>query len=195
MTKRRNYKGYKVPINYSVSRAILDILLDLGESTTLFASPYQKMKRSFREIKGAPSPPKTWRYNRAIEYLKQREEIKLVEKNNKTFLKLTRKGKVRALMLRLYRDFAIQKEWDGRWRLILWDIPESSAEQRNNVRNLVKGLGFYQLQKSAFITPYPLPVSAVEYLKDSKLLRYIRFLRVDKLENDQVLKKHFQLHG
>lgn len=192
MKKRRNYKSNRLPINYSITRAILDILLDTGNRMPLSGTPFGRSKGSWQTSLGVPeSPP--WRYNRAIEYLKRRSEIKIIEEYNKTFVELTNKGKVRALLFRLYKDFELKKTWDGKWRVIMWDIPESSSLERNKIRRLVKDLGFYQLQKSVFITPYSLPSSAVEYLRESRLLRYIRFLRVDKLEDDRFLKRHYRL--
>jgi len=189
MRKQRGNKNYRLPANYSTVRAVLDILLDLGESITAFDSPYQTMRREWRR----QTRPELvmWRYNRAMQYLKKRGEIAVFEKNNKRFVKLTKKGKVRALLLKLCQDFKRSQVWDGKWRGIIWDIPEKSSKERDKIRRLVKVLGFYPLQKSVFITPYPLPASAVGYLKESGLDRYIRFLRVDKLDNEKSLKKHF----
>lgn len=183
--KRRGNKSYHLPLNYSVTRAILDILLDFGENMPLQGSPWRRMK-------GIPRPPR-WRLNRALAYLEKRGEIKQVERNNKIFLSLTREGKIRALMLSLYRGFEKKSDWDGKWRLIMWDIPEKFSEERNKIRRLVKDLEFYQLQKSVFVTPYPLPDSAIDYLRESELLNYIRLLRVERFENDKFLKKHFKL--
>ena len=181
-----------IPTNYSVTRAVLDILLDFEESTGLFATPYRRTIRGWRKLNGEPEPP-PWRYNRAIKYLKDRAKIKIIKKNNQKFLKLTRTGKLQALLARIDQDFKKHPVWDGKWRLVIWDIPEKSRNDRNRLRQLVKDLDFLQLQKSVFITPYPLPASAVEYLKESKLIRYIRFLRVDKIEDDRYLKKRFAL--
>ena len=38
--------------------------------------------------------------------------------------------------------------WDGRWRLVIFDIPESLREARHHIRRLLKELGFQQLQLS-----------------------------------------------
>ena len=185
-------KKYRFPQNYSLTKTVLDILIDFSERSTLFETPYHHIKRLNRELSGAPEP-QWWRYNRAVEYLAQREQIKLINKNDRLFIKLTQKGKLRGLLARLNRDFQTKPKWDGKWRVIIWDIPEESKQQRNRIRALVKNLGFYQLQKSVFITPYPLPSSAVAFLKESDLLQYIRFMRVDKFDNDRSLKKHFNL--
>lgn len=185
--KQEWLKKRQTPLNYSLRHAILDILYDLGESSVLFGNPRKQLDRWAR---GIPKPPR-WRYNRAIKYLESLGQIKLSSKNDQIFIKLTKKGKLQALLLRMENDFARVRKWDGKWRVIIWDIPESSRKQRNRMRYAVKDLGFYQLQKSVFITPFPLPASAVQYLRESGLLKFIRFLRVDKLDDDRFLKKHF----
>lgn len=188
-TKRKIY----IPYNYSLTKAILDILIDVSEHITLFASPYDKLRLSWKREWGMPKPP-WWRYNRAIKYLEQRGQIEIRQENDEVFVRLTQKGKVEALLNRLQAigNFG-RRSWDGKYRLIIWDIPESSRLQRDQIRWFVKHLGFFQLQRSVFIIPYPLPTEAVKYLKESGLYRYIRFLRVDKIDDDQWLRKHFGL--
>lgn len=185
-------KQKQFPIGYSMSRAILDILLDSGENLPLFQSPYTRMKRSWRKLEGMPEP-KRWRYNRAMRYLEHREQIQILKKNDDLFIKLTEKGKLTVLMSHIRTDFDKHKQWDGKWRLIIWDIPESSSKQRDKIRYFFKQLGFYKLQLSVFVTPHPLPGAAVRYLKISGLFAFLRFLRVDKIDDDTELKKHFQI--
>lgn len=190
--RQRQKINLHIPPNYSIGKAILDILLDWAENTTLFESPYQQIKRLHREMRGIPAPLR-WRYNRAIKYLVSLGQVKTITRNDKTFIKLTEKGKLRALLARLKHNYQKSKKWDGKWRLIIWDIPEASRRQRNQIRHFIKKVGFHQLQKSVFITPYPLPQEAVDYLRESELLGFIRFLRVDKIDDDSFLRNHFKL--
>lgn len=45
--------------------------------------------------------------------------------------------------------------WDGKWRLIAFDIPEAKREARDALRRLIKELGCRQLQRSLWIHPLP----------------------------------------
>jgi len=190
--KRGWEKKNIIPLNYSMTRAILDILIDSSEHITLFETPYQHMKRMWREERGIPEP-KRWRYNRAIRYLERFGQIKVVPRGDKHFVELTKKGKLKVFLEKIHLDIRDLQKWDGKWRLVIWDIPESSRRQRNQIRYFLKKLGFFRLQQSVFITPYPLPQSAVNYLKTSGLIEFMRFLRVDKIDDDAKLKKHFGL--
>ncbi len=127
-----------------------------------------------------------------VYYLSRKGFIKIVDKNNERFLKLTNKGQLEALLAKA-RLREKPQEWDGKWRLIIFDIPEESRQKRNHFRWLLKHNGFYQLQASVFINPYPLNREAVEYLRETGLMHYIRILKVDEMDEDKDLRKHFGL--
>jgi phenylacetic acid degradation operon negative regulatory protein len=48
------------------------------------------------------------------------------------------------------------REWDGRWRLVLFDVPTVQNTHRNRLRRYLRIKGFGYLQKSVWITPDPL---------------------------------------
>ncbi len=73
----------------------------------------------------------------------------------------------------------------------MFDIPESSKSKRSLLRRLLKKNNFCKLQASVYINPYPLNREAVEYLKETGLIEYIRILKVEELDNDiELLKKY-----
>ena len=44
--------------------------------------------------------------------------------------------------------------WDGKWRIVTYDIPEQFAVLRRKVRTVLKRAGFVQLQQSLWIYPH-----------------------------------------
>jgi phenylacetic acid degradation operon negative regulatory protein len=48
------------------------------------------------------------------------------------------------------------RHWDGRWRLVLFDVPESRRVARDRLRRFLQSRGFGYLQNSVWITPDPL---------------------------------------
>lgn len=83
--------------------------------------------------------------------------------------------------------------WDGTWRLVIFDVPEKYRYQRDYLRDLLKGLGFFQLQKSTWITPYPIPEFFASLLEEERIIAYARILHVDEIDYDKDLREHFQL--
>ena len=166
------------------AEAVIRFIDNLKGSRLPIQSPYDHLKK-FSQKFGK------WQYNRVIKRLKENERIRVVEKNGKLFIELTKKGRLTALLGKL--DLNQRKKWDGKWRLMIWDIPESSNKQRDAIRRFVKRLGFHRLQLSVYITPFELPGDAIEYLIESGLRRFIRFLRVDRLDDEHSFKKYFGL--
>src|SRR3989344_8391114 len=166
-----------------------------AEEIILFLQDFDKsrpIQSAYEYLKKRHNKFAKWEYNRVIKRLKHSNRIAIVEKNGKQFLELTKKGKITALLSKLGPQ-SQAKDWDGKWRLMIWDIPESSSSQRNMIRWFVKRLGFFKLQQSVYITPYELSGEAVSYLVESDLWKFIRFLRVDRLDDDRIIRKHFKL--
>jgi phenylacetic acid degradation operon negative regulatory protein len=49
----------------------------------------------------------------------------------------------------------VPTRWDGKWRLILFDIPEAKRVLRDQTRRLIKELHCIQLQQSVWVHPFP----------------------------------------
>ena len=45
------------------------------------------------------------------------------------------------------------REWDGRWRLVLFDVPTAQNSHRKRLRRYLRDKGFGYLQNSVWITP------------------------------------------
>ncbi|KKS87871.1 MAG: hypothetical protein UV62_C0022G0003 [Parcubacteria group bacterium GW2011_GWC1_43_11] len=47
------------------------------------------------------------------------------------------------------------ENWDKKWRLVIFDIPEKKKPAREVLREKLKDLGMKKLQHSIWITPFP----------------------------------------
>lgn len=82
----------------------------------------------------------------ALKRLRENGFIELVDDKQLAF-RLTDSGKDRALWLKM-KD--TNDPWDGRWRLVIWDIPEKRRIVRDLLRYKLKQLGFQRFQKSVW---------------------------------------------
>lgn len=48
------------------------------------------------------------------------------------------------------------RHWDGKWRMVLFDIGEAQSTQRDRLRRYLRDAGFGYLQHSVWISPRPL---------------------------------------
>ncbi len=124
--------------------------------------------------------------------LKRSGYVKRREKNNQSFFHLTPKGKLQVLKY-LHLERLKIKKWDGRWRVIIFDLPETIRKWREYLRNELKNLGFYPLQESVYITPHPVTGELDQLLKEWNLRKYFRYLTVSEIDNEQDLKQVFGL--
>jgi predicted transcriptional regulator len=107
-------------------------------------------------------------------------------------ISLTRKGQLEALLEKARLPVAEQQAWDGKWRMVVFDIPQRAQVIRDRLRDLLKEFGFKALQASVYVYPFALHAEAVQYLKQSGLMRYIRFARVDAFDDDKDLRREFR---
>ena len=82
--------------------------------------------------------------------------------------------------------------WDHKWRVVVFDIPESKRPARNALREKLINLGFYPWQKSFFVHPYSC-LNEIEFLVELFQIRpYVRFFEATKVMNESELQLHFQ---
>lgn len=107
---------------------------------------------------------------------------------------LTHKGEQR--FRKIFIDEVVikkQKKWDGKWRLVMYDLPIRFKKARDAFRWKLKDLGFYQLQKSVWIYPHPSEGELLFVADFFGVRKYIQILEVTNILNDQKAKTYFRL--
>jgi len=101
---------------------------------------------------------------------------------------LTDKGRLRALNSS-FREFSVKKDkWDGKWRMIMFDIPEKCRKGRDALRYRFHVGGFYELQESVFLYPYDCKKEIRDLVEIFKLQKYIRFGLLDCIDDEEKIK-------
>lgn len=116
------------------------------------------------------------------------------DKDGKIKIILTEKGREKALSYRIF-EMEIKKPdaWDKKWRIVVFDIPETQKLKRDIFRMHLRNLHFFELQKSVFVHPYEC-FDEIEYITEYyKLRRYVRFIVAESVDNQLHLKNHFNL--
>ncbi len=95
-------------------------------------------------------------FNRSLKRYENSGLIKSFKKDNKKYYQLTDKGFLKSNEHKIKSRFNLkQKRWDGRWRLVIFDIPEDRKYAREALRRRLKFFKFFPFQKSVFVFPYP----------------------------------------
>lgn len=103
--------------------------------------------------------------SQALKRLREQGFIEKQKSEDRIILKLTELGKDWVLKSQEYSDV----EWDGLWRLVIFDIPESHKKSRNTLRRRLKDWGFTAWQKSVWATKKPLTNAARKLIRDLEI--------------------------
>ena len=128
--------------------------------------------------------------NRSLKGLKEAGLVENLSSDRTKYTRLTNEGKKKANSLKLESDSAIlDPKWDGKWRIILLDLPESRKNERDSLRYLLKKAGFVCLKNSAWISPYPFEHLFENIKKDLGFTTEIIILTTDTI--DSTSEKYF----
>lgn len=90
-----------------------------------------------------------------IRRLEKQEMISCREEKDKTIIEITEKGKRRLLEYDFANLQLKNKKRDGKWRLIIFDIPEGKKRNREAFRQKLVELGCKWVQDSVFACAFP----------------------------------------
>lgn len=80
-------------------------------------------------------------------------------------------------------------KWDGKWYLVVFDIPEKYRRARDNLRRKLYELGFGFIQKSVFISPYNYLSDIKKLAEKNQVQDFIRLMVVTEIDNPKDIVK------
>ncbi|MFA6963513.1 MAG: CRISPR-associated endonuclease Cas2 [Patescibacteria group bacterium] len=110
-------------------------------------------------------------------------------------IKLSENG-LELLRLAQVEDITIAKgkgEWDGFWHLVCYDVPESYKQRRDCFRRKLIESGFYQVQYSLWVIPWPCKEEIAIIAQSLDIAPFVAYLNTDYLPQQQKLLNHFDL--
>ena len=117
-----------------------------------------------------------------------------IKQHGQNSYSLTSKGESRLRTIVIDEiEIKTQRNWDGKWRLVMYDLPIRFRKAREAFRWTLKDFGFFQFQKSAWIYPYPCE-EEIGFLTDFfEINQNIKIATADKIFEDKELKEYFKL--
>lgn len=143
---------------------------------------------------GEKLPPELYSKRQATQAWNGLRRHRFVRRTKSNSYSLTPKGRAK-LEDMIIDEIQIKNlhKWDGRWRLVMYDLPIRFKKAREAFRWKLKDLGFFQFQKSAWAYPYPCATEILFVADFYGVRRYIEILEVGKILDDRKLKAHFNL--
>src|SRR5258706_2778647 len=142
---------------------VKDILLLLGAGTFLTASIIMPglplLAKPFLDAKREKERNEWKKFNswRLKQVLKRLYDKKLVDisygKDDVATVTISDEGRKRLLKYDLDNMKLKDNRWDGKWRIIIYDIFTGKKKEQEFFRRALKKLQFLKLQKSIYLTP------------------------------------------
>lgn len=147
-----------------------------------FAFSYKTMQEVFDRYYGENYKLSTLRKEFSI--LKNKGLINFKTRYHKPVPVISDKGR---LILKTQLPFKKFDAWDNRWRMVIFDIPETQRADRLVLCHKLEELGFGHFQKSAYISPFPLLSTVERFASNLGIRQYIQLLEISKIDNEKRL--------
>jgi DNA-binding transcriptional regulator PaaX len=170
----------KVQREKALPHRILALLLELEETVR---DPYRVM---WERLGDAPSRGQALRV--ALGRLERSGELRRVERGDRVVYELTDGARSRMERYRFSK-----KRWDGKWRMVAFDIPEKQGRARRALRERLLDLGFVQFQESVWIAPFDVLPEVRRLRSDYRIARHVKLLTVEVVEDHDRLMRRFGL--
>ncbi len=180
--KGRNALIQKIILGTVATAGILTVAA-LAPNVLQLLKPYIKNKKSLTN--------KTYYVNQSRKRLVEKGLL-VYDKNG--YLKLTVAGE-RTLAEFEKHSFKLvkPKRWDGKWRMLIFDIKEERRSTRDKVRSTLMTIGFVRLQDSVWVYPFDCEDLVTLLKADFEIGQDLLYLIVERIENDKEIRKSFGL--
>lgn len=196
-THKSNQIKSKTPTLKRLSLSAAKIIfLILRETGTITWNAFMRNSHA-RRFGFGHGPRHYHNYHRTVTRLKKDGFLS----KHQNIYKLTSKGEKEAFfsLLDFYKQGGIlntrekPEKWDGKWRIIFFDIPEKKRRYRDELRSMIKSVGFRQFQQSIWIYPHKIPGFLKDILFEEGIKQYTRLITTDYVEYDKDLRRMFDI--
>lgn len=135
------------------------------------AAIYVKYRRKYGRI----------RFSKFIYYLKKKGYIEAKTWKERKAIVLTPKGFAKIFSKQNSAAELILRN-DGKWQMVIFDIPEKLRKLRNQFRGRLRVLGYKQLQQSAWVSPYEVESQTKKIIGSLNLEDEVRIFIVESIQ-------------
>lgn len=136
-----------------------------------------------------------YRAKTTMSRLRAKGEIEFIERAGKRYARLTPRGK--EILQFQQEKLRLQEEkprrWDQRYRLVMFDIPEKRKKTRDQLRHVMRGIGFLRIQDSAWVYPYDCEEFVALLKAQLRIGKDVLYAVIEEIENDAAIRAHFRL--
>gem|GEM_PF-364780 len=178
-----NANTMKLPISDQILWGVFNFLKKVNDTYSSLAprSLRNILSPEMAEIRRSIKLKRDVKYfSQIIYYLKRKGYIHIEQLSGKRGILLTKKGNER--VLRIQQKLGLQpKRKDGKWQMIIFDIPEKKKKLRDILRSTLRALGYEYLQDSVWVCPYDVEKETEKFLQENSLDEYVRIFLIEEI--------------
>lgn len=146
-------------------------------------------------LKTATTRNPAFRIRQALKRMEEKGSVVWEKKDNGWRARLTEKGAKHAERIYAAESLRLHtpRTWDGRWRIVIFDVWERRRAVRNKLRQTLAKSGFLRVQDSVWLYPYDCEALVALLRTDLRLGTGMLYLVVEGMEHDARFRAHFRL--
>lgn len=153
------------------------ILLTLEKSVNGYIRLEDFTNNSYIYARGYDRPLKKSALAQSLRRLRLKGYIQTVNNQGEILIKLLTSPRNKKIMGIILND----AKWDGKWRIVIFDIPETHRKSRVLLRSRLKLWQFEPWQKSVWATKKDVTVPLREFIKELRIEKWVRVFESDNV--------------
>jgi len=121
------------------------------------------------------------KFSQLIYYLKKKGYIKIKNLEQKQGVILTKNGAEKVLKIK-FKLKEWEKRADGKWQMVIFDIPERKRVLRDLFRENLRILGYKMLQQSIWVCPYDLSKETEGIIRKYSADPYVKVFLIEEID-------------
>lgn len=134
---------------------------------------------------------------KSLKNLEKKEIIDLIEKDDQVYvyIKNIKHPYIVRYSIKALLDLKKKKKnWNGKWFMVFFDVPEIQRNKRDYIRKFLTKVGFFRYQKSVYLFPYECEKEIKLIKKIVEGARYMKYIIAERVEDEDIAKTFFHLH-
>lgn len=174
----------KLPITDQFLLKVFALIQSVDRTYDFFAPRTMKeaLSPEFFKLRREFGRKKDWQnFSQLVYYLKRKGYIRIKNLEHKKGILLTAKGAEKVLQIQDKIEQK-QKRKDGKWQMVIFDIPEKKKGLREILRGALQALGYQRLQDSVWICPYEAEKETEEVIQEYGIDPYVKVFLIEEVD-------------
>lgn len=191
------------PSTHDVYAQSKNLLLLFGSGAVIsssFLTPHAGSAGKEINLVGQPRDQREWKkfntgyLKQTIDRLLAQGYLEYAKEHGIEVIAISDEGRRKILSFAIEKEGPVRsKKWDGKWRMVLYDIDAKAKTKQQGIRKALKDLGFIQLQRSVYIIPFDCRKQVSFMRVQFALGNAIQYIDGAEFEDDIPYRRHFGL--